>query len=293
MTRYEAELLAAATDVARRTRLEADEAHGCGSSLRAGRRVGERPPPDLPRHRERQLADELELARILVRREAGADMELQLVRELGAGGPRAGGILPGDHEGLDDLPAQLVGDADDRGRDDRWMLRQAVLDLERGDAVAGRDDHVVGAALEPQVAVGVASREVAGSEPRADELRRRRFGGVQVLEERDRVGHAHRDLAGLARGQLVPVAVDHRHVVSRVRQPHRAGTHLPHGRRVPDEVVRLGLPVDLRDGDAEALARPGERVRAERLAAAHDGAQRAVGQRHVSLPSSGAAPSAG
>ena len=46
--------------------------------------------------------------------------------------PSGGARVPGDHERLDDLSAQLVGDADDRGRDHRRMPQQALLDLERG-----------------------------------------------------------------------------------------------------------------------------------------------------------------
>jgi hypothetical protein len=42
------------------------------------------------------------------------------------------------------------------------MLHQHAFDLERTDQVPGGLDHVVGAADEPEVAVGIAHREIAG-----------------------------------------------------------------------------------------------------------------------------------
>ena len=41
------------------------------------------------------------------------------------------------------------------------MLEDHALDLERADAVARALDHVVGPALEPEVAVGVAAAQIA------------------------------------------------------------------------------------------------------------------------------------
>ena len=61
-------------------------------------------------------------------------------------------------EGLDELADQRVGLADHAGLGDRGMLHQRALDLERADHVAGGLDDVVGAADEPEVAVGVALR---------------------------------------------------------------------------------------------------------------------------------------
>src|SRR5579862_5358786 len=49
------------------------------------------------------------------------------------------------------------------------MLEARRLDLERADAVAGGDDHVVGAALVPEVAVLVLPCGVLGVEPLAAE----------------------------------------------------------------------------------------------------------------------------
>jgi hypothetical protein len=49
---------------------------------------------------------------------------------------------------------------------------EAVLDLGRADTIAGRLEHVVGAALVPEIAVGIALREIAGAAPVAGELAR-------------------------------------------------------------------------------------------------------------------------
>ena len=67
------------------------------------------------------------------------------------------------HERLDDLPGDRVGHADHARLGDRRVLEQRALDLERPDQVAGRLDDVVAAPDEPEVAVVVAAREVAGA----------------------------------------------------------------------------------------------------------------------------------
>src|SRR5205085_6585834 len=126
-------------------------------------------PPDLPRERLRQVLDELDSAWIRVRRQALADEGLDLGRELVGGRV----TTSGDDERLDDIAAELVGRRD-RGRFlDARMLEADGLDLERADAVARRDDHVVGAALVPDVAVLVLSRRVLRVEPVAAEVGRR------------------------------------------------------------------------------------------------------------------------
>ena len=66
-------------------------------------------------------------------------------------------------ERLDELARDRVGLADDARLRDGRVLHQRALDLERADQVAGRLDDVVGAADEPEVAVGVAARQVAGA----------------------------------------------------------------------------------------------------------------------------------
>ena len=51
------------------------------------------------------------------------------------------------------------------------MLVERVLDLDRRDVLAARDDDVLGAVLELDVAVGMHHAEVAGVEPAARERR--------------------------------------------------------------------------------------------------------------------------
>ncbi len=88
----------------------------------------------------------------------------QLVRGLVA-------VLQRD-ERLDDLHRHRVRLADDAGFGHGGVLDQRALDLERADEVAGRVDHVVGAADEPEVAVLVFARAVAGDVPAVVELGR-------------------------------------------------------------------------------------------------------------------------
>jgi hypothetical protein len=63
------------------------------------------------------------------------------------------------------LPATSSGTPITPGLGDGRVLDQGALDLERADQVAGGLDDVVGASDEPEVAVGVASGEVAGEVP--------------------------------------------------------------------------------------------------------------------------------
>ena len=80
------------------------------------------------------------------------------------------------------------------------MPEQALLDLAGTDPVARRLDDVVGAALEPEVAILVAPRQVAGAQPGAAELGGRRVRPAPVFEQEGRVGAPDHDLAHLAVG---------------------------------------------------------------------------------------------
>ena len=64
-------------------------------------------------------------------------------------------FLQRDERG-DRLALDLVRAADDRGLGDRRVIDERALDLHRADAVAGDVEHVVDAAEQPEVAVGVA-----------------------------------------------------------------------------------------------------------------------------------------
>src|SRR5258708_45698 len=116
---------------------------------------------DLARLRLREVGDEFDLTRILVVAEARLHHGHDLVGER-----RAGGHAGTYHdERLHDVAAQRVRLADHRGLRHRRMLEDRALDLEWADAIPRALDHVVGAALEPEVSVGVAAAEIADRHP--------------------------------------------------------------------------------------------------------------------------------
>ena len=103
------------------------------------------------------------------------------------------------------------------------MLDARRLHLERPDPVAGRDDHVVGAAGVPDVAVLVGLGGVLGVEPLAAEHLLGVLGPVPVAERVVRVrARPEADLPALARRQRVLVLVEDRDVPAGHGQPHRA-----------------------------------------------------------------------
>ena len=178
---------------------------------------------------------------------------------------------------LTTLPRVSSGDGHDRRVGDRRMLDEAVLDLGRADAVAGGLEHVVGAALVPEVAVVVARGDVAGAAPVAGVLAARAFGIAEVLEEEHRVGRAVGRDAGGPRPRRARRAASSlpSSSITAMRWPgigaaHRARLRRPQRVRVADDVVHLGLAEHLVDRDAERVARPLEHRRADRFAGAHD-----------------------
>ena len=70
---------------------------------------------------------------------------------------------------LTTLPRSSSGEATAAASRTAGCSRQARLDLERADPVTGGDDHVVGAALVPEVAVLVLDGGVLRVEPLAAE----------------------------------------------------------------------------------------------------------------------------
>src|SRR5262249_30563034 len=112
-----------------------------------------------------QGGDEFDPARIFVRRDRPLHVLLHLFGERVA--PREPGA---EHdEGLHDLAPDVVGALDHRSFEHGRVTDQSALNLERRDAISARIDHVVAAALEPEVAVLVAYEHVAGIVPLATE----------------------------------------------------------------------------------------------------------------------------
>src|SRR3990170_8836070 len=153
---------------------------GRGCSLRAvALHLAQLGAADLAADGLGQVADELDLARVLV----GRGHRLDVLLELGGERVRRGVAGGEDHEGLDDLAAEGVGLADDGGLGDGGVLDQGGLHLEGADAIGRAVDHVVGAADEPEVAGLVHGGAVAGDVPVAAVALRRRLRVLPVLLE--------------------------------------------------------------------------------------------------------------
>src|SRR5439155_27207205 len=114
--------------------------------------------------------------------------------------------VPGDDVGDGDLATLRVGPTEDRGFGDGGVGEQQLLDLdgiELGPLVV---DHVVGAALEVEEAVGVDGGEVAGIEPAVAEGAGGRRGVVEI--GRWKTLAAKSDEADLARRQGTAILAD-------------------------------------------------------------------------------------
>src|SRR5438093_6905717 len=130
-----------------------------------GRRRSSRRPQlvalDLAALRRRESRHQLDLARI----EMATELRLHEIHDLVLeSGPRD---FPGlEHDvRLHDLAPQRIRLADDRRLRNGGMSQDRRLHLERADAVARALDDVVRAALEPEVAVGIAAAEVTDHHP--------------------------------------------------------------------------------------------------------------------------------
>ena len=159
------------------------------------------------------------------------------------------------------------------------VLDQAVLDLARTDAVACGLEHVVGPALVPEVAFGVAHRQVAGAAPVTGVLG---TGGLLVLpvaQKENRVRLAvgakavQRHVTGHAHLAFLAVLVNHCHAVAGVAHAHAAGFGGPQRIAVAHDVVDLGLAKHLVGLDAQLLLTVAKHRVTHRLACAHDGLQ--------------------
>ena len=216
---------------------------------------------DLAARGLRQLVDERDLPRVLVRRGHVLHVLLQLADQVG-GRVEA---MPEHDERLHDLAAIGVGRADHRALGHRRMLEQRALDLERADPVRRREDHVVRATDEPEVALLVRHAAVAGHVPAVAEDRLGVVARIPVPREQRRRPAEQRDVALHARAADLRVVVDHRDVVTGRREPHRARTNL-HSRRVGDEQRVLGLAVPVVHRDPERVLEALDHLGVERLA---------------------------
>src|SRR3712207_4801371 len=207
-----------------------------------------------------ELADELDLAGILVR----GGLRLAEVLYL-AGEPVARFVVLADDDvRLDDAAAVLVRGRDHRALDDRGVLYEDALDLEGTDAVSGGEDHVVRAALEPQVTVLVPVGPVPREIVAASEDRFCLVGLLPVLleEARDPVREGY--VARLVRPALVALRVHDLHFAAGGGLAHRTGAYLEAGEVADDQGV-LRLAVAVVDRDAVQLFPPLYDRRVQRL----------------------------
>src|SRR4051794_34349617 len=129
------------------------------------------------------------------------------------------------------------------------MLDTGRLDLERPDAIAGGDDHVVAAAGVPHVAVLVHESGVLAVEPLAAERLTRLVLVPPVAERVVRVrARAETDLTALAARHLLLVLVEDPDVPPGHRPSHRALADL-HPREVRAQRIRLGQAVVVENGE--------------------------------------------
>src|ERR687898_2659084 len=186
--------------------------------------------PDLAARGLGELFYELDLARVLV----GGGLALAVVLYL-PDQVLAWLVVGGeDHERLDQVPPLFVGHSHYGALGDRRVAYEDVLDLERPYAVPGGEDHVVRATHEPEVAVLVPGRSVAGEIVAVLHDVLGLFGLLPVPLEEGGVVPGERDVARLARGKLVPVLLDYADVAAGGGFAHRAGPDL-HAGEVPDE----------------------------------------------------------
>ncbi len=173
------------------------------------------------------------------------------------------------------MPAERIRLAHDRRLRHRLVLQDRALDLEGTDPVARALDDVVGAALEPEIAVGVAPRQITAGQPPAPVRLTIPLRVVPVAERvvALRIRH-HADVADHVRAHLAPLVVHHRHRCPRHRQAHGARLHLhPHRAQVADGQAELARTVLVHHGDAPVLAKEAHHLGVQRLAAAARGSE--------------------
>ena len=214
-----------------------------------------------------QFGDELDAPHALVGRQALAREGQDGLSQFGAGW-FAG--HQGD-EGLGHGQTHRVGAGHDGDFGHRRVLDQAAFQLERADAVVAGLEHVVGAADEGDVAVGVARGGVAGAVAAVAHHFRGLLGAVLVgLHQAQR---AHRQVQRhLALVGRMFVDVEQHHLVAGKRAPHAAGLDGLAG-RVADLRRGLGLAEAVAQGQAPGVLHLVNDLGVERLASADHLAQ--------------------
>src|SRR3989442_2519972 len=116
---------------------------------------------NLPRTSTRQSIAELDGAWILIRRDVLFDKVLQHPYQSGIPGM----ALPEHHKRLDDRTAFCIGCAYNSALRHCGMHEQNSFNLRPGDVIACRNDHVVCACLEPEVAILIHQIGITGEVP--------------------------------------------------------------------------------------------------------------------------------
>ena len=116
---------------------------------------------------------------ILVCRQVVFDEILNLTAQF-SGGCEALGKL---HKGFHDLASQLVRCRHNGRQCNRRVFNETLFNLSWANAIAGTDDHIVFAALEPESPVLILDTQVTAARPVAFEFRLCRRGVVPVLQK--------------------------------------------------------------------------------------------------------------
>src|SRR4051812_2582784 len=178
------------------------------------------------------------------------------------GGIGMGAVLE-HHKGARRLAPLRVRSRDNGGFEHRRVAVQHVLDLDRRDVLAARDDDVLRAVLDLDITVRVGNGEIAGMEPAAGEGLLGRDRILQIAFHDDVA--AHEDFSGrlaVARNRFKRLRIGHHqpfqyriaHALARLEPgPLVAGTGVPFVVPRADDrrAVDLGQPVDMRDAEAE------------------------------------------